>query len=308
MKNKVTAAVITINNNLRSHVSGIFSLFYDKLANLQHTRIMVKSKDNKTKARRKIGLCLSGGGARGFAHIGAFIAFEELGLRFDMVAGTSVGAICAMLYSSGYSCDEIVERSSQIKTGDLKRSKLVFLPSKTDNLKKMISSMCPVKKLEDLTTTTYIVAVDIKTGEEKRFNSGDIAPIIAGSCAIPYVYYPVDYKNMRLIDGGVKNNIPANVLKENGCDYVIAIDCNCSRGMGTKSSKFTTQLITSFRIMMVNNSREGLLSSDIVICPQLSGFKLLNLDQKDAIIKEGYKAVMQSKYDIIRLFNSRTSR
>ena len=265
-----------------------------------------KTTDINAERRYRIGLCLSGGGARGFAHIGAFRAFAELGIEFDMVAGTSVGAICAMIYASKLPYEDTIDFLSQLKIGDIKRSKLIFLPSKTDNLRKTIADIAPVKRLEQLSIPTYIVAVDIKTGEEKRFSTGDIAPIVSGSCAIPYVYYPVEYKNMRLVDGGVKNNIPANVLKENGCDYVVTIDCNCNRGVGTTSAKFTTQLITSFRIMMVNNSKEGLLNSDIVICPKLSRFKLLNLNQKDAIIQEGYRAVMQMKDQLMKLFSSIT--
>ena len=256
----------------------------------------------RVKRKFKIGLCLSGGGVRGFAHIGAFKAFEELGIHFDMVAGTSVGAICSMLYASGYTYDVMVERTSNIKTSDLRKSKFGFLPSRTDSLQELINDLAPVEKIEELKLPMFAVAVDIKTGEEKHFSTGDIAPIIAGSCAIPYVFYPVEYRGLRLVDGGVKNNIPADVLRANGCDYVVTIDCNCGRGKGTKSSKFTAQLKASFQIMLVNNSSQGLECSDVIICPKLTGVKVLKVDGKDAIIQEGYNAVMRSKADLEKLF------
>ena len=108
---------------------------------------------------------------------------------------------------------------------------------------------------------------------------------------------------MRLVDGGVRNNIPADVLRKNGCDYVVTIDCNCGRGGGTKSTKFTTQLTTIFGIMMVNNSRCGLVNSDVVICPKLSQYKFLKLIEKDAIIQEGYDSVMRMREELDKLFS-----
>lgn len=268
---------------------------------MERLKKRVEKKKRKFKKKYKIGLCLSGGGVRGFAHLGAFKAFEEYGIEFDMVAGSSVGSICAMLYASNYSYEQMYKLSRNIKTSDFKRSKLGFLPSKIDSLEDLIKRIAPVNTIEKLSIPMIAVAVDIRSGQEKHFTKGEIAPILAGSCAVPYVFYPVKYKSMLLVDGGVRNNIPADVLKRNGCDFVITIDCNSTRGGGTKSNKFTTQLMTTFKIMMVNNSKNGLINSDIVITPNLTEFKFLKIESKDDIIDEGYKAVIRAMPDIERL-------
>jgi len=149
----------------------------------------------------------------------------------------------------------------------------------------------------------FVVAVDIKTGEEVDFCSGDIATIVSGSCAIPGIFLPVKYKNMVLIDGGARNNIPADVLKMNGCDFVVTIDCNCTRGGGTNSNNMFTQFTTSVGIMMVNNSIRGRKFSDIIICPDMRRFNSLKIIDKDAMIEEGYKATMEMMDDIEKLFS-----
>lgn len=256
----------------------------------------------KFKKKFKVGLCLSGGGTRGFSYLGAFKAFQEYGIEFDMVAGTSTGSLFGAIYASKMDLDEIKTVANGLKNKDFRQSKLGILPSSMDKLEELILSVLPVKKAEDLLVPYFAVAVDLKTGKEIHFNSGDLGKIITGSCSIPGVFLPVKYKNMTLIDGGVRNNIPADVLKMNGCDFVVTIDCNCTRGGGTNSEKLFTQFSTSVGIMMVNNSKRGIELSDIIICPDLKKFKSLSLDGKEDMIKEGYRATIEMMPEIQRLF------
>lgn len=260
---------------------------------------LLKRKSNKFRKNHKIGLCLSGGGTRGLSYVGVFKAFEEYNIKFDAVAGTSIGSLFGAMYASGMTADEMKQWAMQAKDSDFRKAKLGFLPSKMDNLAEKINQILPNKKIEDLNIPYYAVAVDVRTGEEKHFSSGDLAPIITGSCAIPGVYTPVKYKNMVLVDGGVSNNIPADVLKNNGCDIVISIDCNCTRGGGTNSNSLVTQFIASVGIMMKNNSKKGIKTSDLIICPDLKRFNSLKLKGREEMIKEGYVAVV-SKIEEIR--------
>ncbi|MBE7076619.1 MAG: hypothetical protein E7374_01860 [Clostridiales bacterium] len=260
-------------------------------------------KANKFRKKNKIGLCLSGGGARGFCYLGAFKALEENGIVFDAVAGCSTGSVFGALYASGMTADEMLKKGENIKTKDFRNSKLGFLPSKMDRLHDLIEASIPVKKIEELKIPYYAVAVDLKTGKEEHFSEGNLASIITGSCAIPGVFVPVKYKNMTLIDGGVSNNIPADVLKMNGCDYVVTIDCNCTRGGGTSSSNIINQFFTSIGIMMVNNSKRGQKCSDIIICPDMKRFSSLKIVSKEEMIEEGYKATMEKMPEILKLFN-----
>jgi len=193
----------------------------------------------------------------------------------------------------------------QAKDTDFRKAKLGFLPSKMDNLAEKINQIMPIKKIEDLKMPYYAVAVDVRTGEEKHFSTGDLAPIITGSCAIPGVYCPVKYKGMVLVDGGVSNNIPADVLKNNGCDIVISIDCNSTRGGGTNSNKLVTQFVTSVGIMMANNSKKGIKLSDLIICPDLKRFSSLKLKGREEMIKEGYRVTVEKMDDIKKLLSGK---
>lgn len=267
--------------------------------------ILAEKSKKKFKKKFKVGLCLSGGGTKGFSYLGAFKAFQEYGIEFDMVAGTSAGSLFGAIYASEMDLMHIKNITKNMKNSAFRHSKLSILPSSMDKLHTLIEEVLPVKKIEDLKVPYFAVAVDLKTGKEVHFNSGNLASVITGSCAIPGVFLPVKYRNMTLIDGGVKNNIPADVLKMNGCDFVVTIDCNCSRGGGTNSEKLFTQFSTSVGIMMVNNSKQGLELSDIIICPDLKKYKSLNLEGKEEMIKEGYKATVEMIPEILKLFSGK---
>ena len=271
-------------------------------------KVLKQKKIRSFRKNHKIALCLSGGGTRGFAYLGAFKAFEEFGIKFDAVAGTSVGSLFAAIYASGIPLKDVEKIAEGFNNHDFRNSKFGIFPSKMDNLAKKIKEVIPVSKIEELKIPYYAVAVDLKTSNEIHFHSGDLASVITGSCAIPGVFYPVKYKGMNLIDGGVRNNIPVDVLKSNGYDYVITIDCNCSRGGGTTSENFITQFFTSIRIMMVNNSKNGLDLSDLVICPDLKKFNSLKVEGKNEMINEGYQAVLKAMPDIKKIFEGKYKR
>ena len=149
------------------------------------------------------------------------------------------------------------------------------------------------------------MAVDLKTGKEAHLNSGNIVSAVTGSCAIPGVFYPVKHKNMLLIDGGVSNNVPADVLFKNGCDYVVTLDCNPTRGGGTTSSSVITQFTTSVGIMMANNSKKGLALSDIVVEVDLSKFNSLKVEGVEEMIRLGYKSAKEKMPQIHNLFSGK---
>ena len=248
--------------------------------------------------KHKIGLCLSGGGTRGLAYIGVFKAFEEYGITFDAVAGTSIGSLFAALYACGMSSEDMHSCAIKAKNSDFRKAKLGFLPSSMARLNEKLNQILPIKQIENLKMEYYAVAVDLRTGKEIHFNEGDLPTIITGSCAIPGVFLPVKYEDMVLIDGGVRNNIPVDVLRQNGCDIVITVDCNSTRGGGTDSNNIITQFITSVGIMMVNNSIAGLKNSDLIIKPNMRRFNSLKLFRKNDMINEGYRATISMMQEI----------
>ena len=253
------------------------------------------------KKKMKIGLCLGGGGARGYAHLGAIKAFEEYGIKFDVVAGTSIGSFVGAMYCSNLGFEQMYSYAKTVQAKDVRKSKFGFMPSQTDGLQTLINKFVPYQKLEDLPVKLWVVAVDLKTGEEYNFSKGEIAPIVAGSCAVPAVFVPVKYGKYKLIDGGVMNNIPANLLRDDGCDVVITVDVNSTRGSGTKSDGTLDCIMASFSIMMKNNSKQGYEFSDIVIKPNTAKYKSTKLDGANEMIEEGYNATIKVMPQILSL-------
>lgn len=255
------------------------------------------------KKKLKIGLCLGGGGTRGFGHLGALKAFEEFGLKFDVVAGASVGSIVGAMFCSGMKFNDMCEVAKSLVPKEIRKSKFGFMPSSTDGLQNFIKSNVKYEHIEDLPTKLWVVAVDLKTGREIDFQHGDLSTILAGSCAVPAIFQPVDYKDYLLIDGGVLNNIPASVLREDNCDVVITIDVNSTRGSGTTSRRTLDTITASFGIMMKNNSKAGYDFSDIVIQPDIKKYKSTKIDGAQEMIEEGYNATIKLMPKILQILN-----
>jgi len=255
-----------------------------------------------------VGLCLGGGGTRGFAHLGALKAFEEYGINFEMVVGCSVGSCVASFIAAGKTFKQIYSIAKELQVKDIKRNKIKFMPSSTDGLEELINNNIKQKNIEEMPKKLFIVSVNAKTGKEIVFDSGLVSKAVAGSCAVPGIFYPVNYNNMTLIDGGVMNNIPADVLRKKGCDVVITVDVNSTRGGGTESDKFYDVLLASIGIMMKNNSNQGYLYSDIVIQPDMKRFKSSKLDGYEAMVEEGYNATVAVMPEILKLIKSKRYR
>jgi len=249
---------------------------------------------NRKKRDYKVGLALGGGGARGFAHIGALKAFEENGIVFDEVAGTSVGSIVASMYAFGVSSDEMLKTALKLKNGDIKSSKVFFVPSKTEGIETLIKSVIGDAHFEDMKKPLTIVAVDLKSTKEIHITQGSVVKACAGSSAVPGIFNPVDFGKYLHADGGLQNNIPADVLRNNGCKYVVSIDINPTRAYGTESTKLIDILEATFRILMKSNSVKGEMYSDVFIKVDTSKFKSTSVEGGAEMYKIGYDAAMQA--------------
>lgn len=265
-----------------------------------------KKKQQEDKVLRnkkvKLGLALGGGGVRGIGHIGALKALEELGLTFDYIAGTSAGSIVGALYASGLSSKEIEEITYSLKVRDIKKRNWFFMPSSTENIE---STMKQIFKKDlvfsELQIPFIAVAVNIKTGKEVRIESGSVAKACCASSAVPGVFKPVVYQDMHLVDGGLANNVPADVVREMGANVVIAIDVNPNRGKGTESLKLFSIMSSTVGVMMQQNVESKLKFADLVIIPALGEFSSSKLGDTNAMIERGYNAVMEKKEEILAL-------
>lgn len=249
----------------------------------------------------KVGLVLGGGGTRGFSHIGVIKAFEEHGIEFDYVAGTSAGAIVGAMYSAGLKHNEMLEKTNSFTIKDLKTSVIPLMPNKTDNFEELFKEVIGDVEFSELQKEFCAVAVDIKTGEEIHLKEGSVVKSVAASIAVPGIFMPVEIGNYRLFDGGLLNNIPSKVAKDAGCDIIITVDVNSARGGGTDSEKYLDMIFSSVSIMMKSNSLKGYLYSDLIIKPDTRRFKSTKLTNKYEMVEEGYKAAISKMPEIKQL-------
>lgn len=256
----------------------------------------------KMKKIKKIGLAFGGGGARGFALIGVIKAFEEENIKFDYISGTSIGSIMGALLSYGYTSKELEEIAVNLRVKDIRKSRIPFVPSSTEHFEKIIIDLMGDIDIKDLKTPFCAVAVDMITGNEVDITKGRLCKALAGSCAVPGVFESVDFEDKVLFDGGLQNTIPADVLRRLGCDAVVSVDINSTRGNGTKSRKYIDLLFASVRIMMKSNAIKGYLNSDIIIKPDLKRFSASKTDGMLDMIEEGYKATKELIPQIKDLF------
>lgn len=253
--------------------------------------------------KTKIGLALGGGGARGIGHIGAIKAFEELGVKFDYIAGTSAGSIIGALYAYGKTVKEIEELAKGLKKKDITRGSIPFLkPVNTEKLEELINkAFGDITVFSEMKIPLTVVCTDLKTGKEVDFDYGNVAKVVSGSCAVPGVFAPVVYEDMHLVDGGLRNNVPADIVKKMGANVVFAIDVNHLRGTGTQSLSTISVLSSTIGIMMQSKVDKVMENADLIFEPALEQFSPLNFENVEEMIKIGYDTVMANKDKIQKI-------
>ncbi len=261
-----------------------------------------KTKDKEHK-KCGVGIAFGGGGTKGFAHIGVLKALEENNLvdRFDKVAGTSAGSIIAVAFSYGLTSKELTKIAKNINEKDIRKSKMFIMPSKTEGLQDLIRNSLGDIEFSDLKLPTSIVAVDITNGKEMELTEGNVAKSVAASCAVPGVFNYVQIDKMHLVDGGLKNNLPCDVLLRNGCEKVLAVDLGSKNLKGTQSGRVLDVLTASLGIVLRANSERGRLLANVLIEPDMGAYKSSKLYDIDEMIEQGYKAAMEKMDDIKRL-------
>ncbi len=181
--------------------------------------------------RPKIGLALSAGGVRGFAHVGVLEVLNNAGMPIDAMAGTSMGAVIGSLYAAGLPPQELWEIGKHINfekitpdfnlMGLFKFLFLQKLPS-SQNLQSFFNEQIGHIRFEDLEIPFATAAMDVKTGEQVIFDSGPLDIAVRASMNLPGVFDPVEYRHRYLVDGAVVNYLPVNLVKNQGADYIIA--------------------------------------------------------------------------------------
>lgn len=258
----------------------------------------------KKRYNYKIGLALSGGGTRGFAHLGVFRALEEWHIPVHCVAGTSVGSIMGAMYSAGLPWQTILEEARTLTKKDI-LNKRFAIGSDSANIEEIAERLLGKLTFDKLKLPFAAVAVDIATGNEVVLTSGEVSKAVSASSAVPALFTPVKMGDMVLVDGGLLNNMPADVCRKMGADVVISVDLNHTRGKGTTSTKLLDILIATWNITTKGTVYKGEINSDVIITPELSAYKNTRLENIDEMVSEGYRAAAEKMPDIMQILQTK---
>ena len=231
----------------------------------------------------KVGLALGSGGAKGLAHIAFLEVLDQLLIKTSVVAGSSIGALIGSLYAGGMSGVQLRDLATGITLRDL--PKFLDAPSlkeafgiKGKKIEEWLREILPVKRFEDLSIPLRIVATDYRKGEQVVFSSGDIAQAVRASISIPGVFQPYEIGGRILVDGGVVNPVPFEVL-EGLADFVVAIDVSGEPESGETAIPGPIEtLLGAFSIMGKVIMQERAADSRISLYhgPALQGFRIMD--------------------------------
>jgi len=286
----------------------------------------------------KIGLVLSGGGAKGFAHIGVLKVLEKAGVEISYIGGTSMGAIVGGLYASGYSAEQIdsvfhetdfdkllsdfiprasknfyEKRNDELYAFTLPFNKLrIGIPTALSRgmynynlLNKLTYKVRNVRDFNKLPIPFLCVATDIETGEEVLLNKGYLPQAMLASGAFPTLFSPVEIDGRLLVDGGVTNNYPIEEIKKLGADFIIGVDVQDDL-KDRKSLKDATRILVQIsNLQMIEKMKAKVKETDIYIKPDITNYSVISFDQGRDIIKKGEEAAMKV-YDQIKAIGDST--
>lgn len=276
-----------------------------------------------TQDRPKVGLVLSGGAAKGIAHIGVLKVLEEAGMPIDYIGGTSMGSIVGGLYALGYSADslEALVKSldwDYLLTDDISRKQL-YINEKEDKDRFMVSvpfgkkgirlpmgvirgqhienmlarltvPAYRIKNFDSLPVPFLCVSLNVDKGRDTVFRSGNLATAMRASMSIPSVFEPVIIHGDRFVDGGVADNFPVDYVRQMGADIIIGIDVGFIRDDSIKKENLLQLMEDALLYPTLSKNRENRKKVDIYIQPDLKGLGVTSFHDADSLIAYGEEA------------------
>ena len=287
----------------------------------------------------KIGLALSGGGARGGAHVGVLKALEEMNIPVDYIAGTSMGAIVGGFYAAGYSADEIkrlmlevdwnaafsdkpARRDQSMRKKELDADFLIphrigfnrgriQLPlgviegQHLDQIfHRILATAQDTSDFDHLSVPFRAVATDLVTGEAVILSTGSLPDALRASMSVPGVFAPVTLDSRMLVDGGMANNLPVSVVRDMGAEIVIAVDISSPllKEEQLKSVLNVTEQLTNFLTRSNTERQIALLGpDDILLVPNLEGFSSADFKIAGEVAEIGFKTAMSERESLAAL-------
>lgn len=248
----------------------------------------------RPKYPHKVGLALSGGGARGFAHCGAIEAMLEVGLKADVIAGVSAGSVVAVMHAAGIPPREMLDMFTELKFNDLAKWSIPkdgFF--KLDRFKEFLRRNIPYARLEDLPIPTIVCATNFETGKKVAFRRGDLADCVAASCCMPIVFSPIKIGRTRYVDGGVLANLPAWAIREQ-CEFLIGVNCSPRPHHEKIGDSIVQVALRSYELMSKNNSvHDCELCDMLVTTSDIADYKVFDLKGITQVFEAGYQATAE---------------
>ncbi|WP_130733234.1 patatin-like phospholipase family protein [Flavobacterium sp. J27] len=281
---------------------------------------MSYGQDSLVDNKPKIGLVLSGGGAKGLAHIGVLKVIDSLGIKIDYVAGTSMGAIIGGLYASGYSGEELDSIFKEVDTDALlqdytPRESKTFYEKRNDEIyafslpfnhfklelpkalskglynyhlmSKLTKHVSTITDFDKLPIPFLCIATDVETGKEVVLRQGTLPKALLASGAIPTLYNPIEIDGKMLIDGGVVNNYPVEELIKKGADIIIGVDVQdgLKKLADIKGATGILSQVTNYS--MIEKMSKKIELTSIYIKPNIKGYTVVSFEKGTEIVIKG---------------------
>jgi len=238
---------------------------------------------------KKIGLTLSGGGARGLGHLGVIKALEEFGIEPHIISGTSAGALIGAFYAAGFRSDAIIKISKKTDFFSIKH--ILFGKAGVLNMKAfetLIEEHIPGNNFESLKKPLYVAATDIVNGKTVYFSTGILSKAVMASACIPMVYEPIKHNDTYFLDGGLMDNFPVGIIRDK-CDFLIGVSVN-SISNKIEDLHMKDMLDRSFHLALGGSIPEKAKLCDLFISPpEMSRFSMFDMDKVDEIIAYSYE-------------------
>ncbi len=240
----------------------------------------------------RVNLILSGGAARGIAHIGVIKALEDLGFSINALSGSSAGALVAVFYAAGYTPEEM------LRTVKETRWLTLFIPRiprkglfSFKKAEKTLRGLLDVDRIEKLAKKVYVCATDLLSARSVYFSKGELVPIVLGSCALPGIFEPVQYEGYLLVDGGVMNNLPVEPF-ERMKSLKVGVDVNPVEKVESVGGTVSI-LVRSFFLAVRSNADRRRDLCDVLIVPDILDYSPLDLRRADELYRLGYEKTLR---------------
>lgn len=238
----------------------------------------------------KIGLALGAGAARGLAHLGVLRVLEKYSIPISLITGCSIGALVGSLYACGLGADFLIKFAGELQARswiDLCMPRTGLISGK--KVQGLLKLLTRDRSFEDLPLPFAALATDIERGEAVVLRKGKLAPAVRASISIPVVFKPVSLGGRLLVDGGVVDQVPVDLAREMGAQYVIAVDVSANDTYQPVKNIFDIMFQT-LEIMGKRNLRPGLEAADVLVQPEVGHISLAHFHRVEELVAQGERA------------------